>query len=181
MKYFRLIILLSIILLPAAGAWAGDDELFSRFQDRSKYQNVLVERVLSADTIVLEGGERIKLIGLKAPEAPRRPKIKYDKNGQPMEPEVLPENTFEEKAFAFTAHLLEGKFVRLEFDDQRKDENFTSVAYVFLVKDKTFANVEILRQGFADLQIRPPNFKYADQLRAAYREARREKRGMQGG
>ncbi len=38
----------------------------------------------------------------------------------------------------------------------------------------------IRRQGFASLHIRPPNTKYSDQLSAAYREAREEKRGLQG-
>ncbi len=43
-----------------------------------------------------------------------------------------------------------------------------------------FLNAEILRQGFANLSIRPPNMKFAKELREAYREARAEKRGLQG-
>jgi len=37
---------------------------------------------------------------------------------------------------------------------------------------------EILKQGFANLQIAAPNLKYSDLFRAAYREARTEKRGL---
>ena len=140
---------------------------------------VLAKVIEGADTIVIEGEKKIRLIGLKAPEAPRRAKIEYDKNGQPIEAPVLPENTFEEKAFAFASQLLLGKHVRLEFDDSRVDDDFMTVAYVFLIDKPTFANVEILRYGYADLQLKPPNLKYEDQLRAAYREARQEKRGMQ--
>jgi endonuclease YncB( thermonuclease family) len=49
-----------------------------------------------------------------------------------------------------------------------------------LLDNELFVNAEILRQGFAFLQIRPPNTKYSKELREAYTEARLEKRGLQG-
>ncbi len=153
--------------------------LFDHRSAQSPYQNVVVERVLSADTLVLKGGEKIRMIGLKAPEPPRRQKIERDKQGVIVERDT-PETTIEEKAFAFAQSLLEGQAVRLEFDEQKKDEDFITLAYVFLVENDVFVNAEILRQGFADLQLRAPNLKYSDILRRAYREAREQLRGLRG-
>lgn len=175
------IIFASILLSYSSAAVAeNSDELFRSIQNKNQFQDVIVERVISADTILVAEGKRIKLIGLKAPDAPPRPKVEYDKNNLLIEEPVLPENTLEEKAFAFAHKLLMGKHVRLEFDDTKIDEDFTTLAYVFLIKDNTLVNEEILRKGYADLRIRPTNFKYAERLREAYQEARREKRGLQG-
>ncbi len=179
MKKCWILSILCILIFPALSSSAKPDILFPSLQSQTILKNVLVERIISADTIVLEDGRKVKLIGLKAPEAPRRPKVEYDKNGLPIENIVLPENTLEEKAYAFVHKLLVGKEVRLEFDETRTDDHFTTVAYVFLVDSNILVNAEILRYGFADLQIQPPNFKYQEQLRDAYKESRREKRGLQ--
>ncbi|EFK97862.1 thermonuclease [sediment metagenome] len=147
---------------------------------KDKYSNIKVIKVISADTIELENSDKIKLIGLKAPDAPEhKEEVKRDKNLQLIEPELSPILTIEEEAFNFTKNLLEGKVVRLEFDVERKDDSFYSYAYVFLRENNLFVNAEIIRQGFAHLQIRPPNNKYADLLREAYREAKIQKRGLQ--
>ncbi len=175
-----LFILLLILNLGTASSFAQTEELFTHSQDKEKYKKILVERVFNGGTIKLEGGEKIKLIGLRALEAPPRSQIEYDRDGKPMERKVLPENTLKEKAFAFAVHLLEGKYVRIEFDEQKTNDNLETLAYVFIIDTNTFVNAEILRQGYADLQIRPPNVKYENELRAAYREAREEKRGLQG-
>ena len=66
------------------------------------------------------------------------------------------------------------------FDSEKNSEDYKTLAYVFLLEDDTFVNAEILRQGFAFLSIRPPNMKYAKELREAYKEARAEQRGLQG-
>ncbi|MCB9757703.1 MAG: thermonuclease family protein [Candidatus Omnitrophica bacterium] len=179
MKNCCILSILGILIFQTFGFTAQPDILFPSLQSQTILKNVLVERIISADTIVLEDGKKIKLIGLKAPDAPRRPKVEYDKNGLPIENVVLPENTFEEKAYAFAHKLLVGKKVRLEFDETRTDDHFATIAYVFLVDNNILVNAEILRWGYADLQIQPPNFKYQDQLRDAYKEARREKRGLQ--
>lgn len=142
-------------------------------------ENVRIKEVLSADTLVLENEEKIKLIGISAPKPPIPEKVERDRYGFVVKETVDPRIPLDEQALDFAKELLEGKHVRIEFDHQRRDEQFHTVAYVFL-KDGTLANAEILRQGFAHLRLRPPNMKYADELRKAYREARQEKRGLQG-
>ena len=143
------------------------------------YQKILVKRVLSADTVILDNDMRVKLIGRKAPAPPRRRSTEYDEKGFVLPERVTLETTIEDAAFDFAVRLMEDKEVRVEFDVNEKDENFMTIAYIFLADSNLFVNAEILRQGFATLKIRPPNTKYADQLREAYREARQEKRGLQ--
>ena len=145
----------------------------------TKYENVKVERVIKADLIELDNGKKVRLIGLNAFEAPRKLNAERDKNGFIIEdPNPDPTTPIEERAYDFARELMERQKVTVELDTEATDENGRTWGYVFL-ENKTMANAEIIRQGFAELQIRPPNLKYADQLRDAYREARAEKRGIQ--
>ncbi len=146
------------------------------------YQDLVVEKVISGDTIVLETGETIRLIGVHAPDAVRlREKIERDEHGFVVREETPDiEIPPEQKAFEFVYELLDHKHVRLEFDVEKKDENFRTLAYVFLADSGMFVNAEILRQGYAQLRLGPPNMKYADTLREAYQEARKEQRGILG-
>ena len=173
----KLFLFLTFFLLATPFlAQSSDNIEFSSLANK-KYAHVLVEKVISADTIRLESGEKIKLIGLKAPRPPKREKVEMDKNGFIVEPEDSnPSTSVEEDAFNFTKSLIEGKYVRLEFDAQRTTSTLETFAYVYL--DDLFVNAEILKQGFANLQIAAPNLKYSDLFRAAYREARTEKRGL---
>lgn len=183
MRTFRQIIAIGIlanVILPGPRAVLGSDPQDFLSLSLKQHKEALVERVLSVDVIRIEGGEKIKLIGIRAPEAPKRIKESdRDKYGFIIE-EESPLTPVNEQAFDYVRSLLEGKTVRLEFDAQKRSSDFKTLAYVFLTKDQTFVNTEILRQGFAYLKIRPPNTKYADLLREAYKEARREKRGLQG-
>ena len=146
-------------------------------QDSTNYDSVKVEEVLSADTIMLAGGEKIKLIGLNAPSIPKRERIVRDENNIPIKEPINPTDTIEQKSYRFVERLLTGKTVRLEFDEQKKSDDFKTLAYIFL-KDGTFVNVEILRQGYAQFQLQPLNHKYKKELEAAYQEASREQRGF---
>ena len=151
----------------------------SSLREPSQYREITITQVLSVDTIRLENDEKIKLIGLKAPQPPPREKIERDDKGLVIKRQTTSFKTLEQQAFDYARELMEGKKVRLEFD-VRKDGPEGTPAYVFLLEDNSFVNAEILRQGSAYFQISPPNTKYQQQLREAYQEARREKRGLQG-
>ncbi len=176
--YIHLIATFGLILISTPSFSESPAEFFSNNDDN--YQNVLVEKVLSVDTILIQGEKRIRLIGLKAP-ASFKPKqiIDRDQNGFVIEEKVEPTTPIEEQSYQFVRQLLEGKKVRLEFDAERVDTDHKTLAYVFLVKDDLFVNAEIIRQGFANLQISPPNTKHEKELRAAYKEASQEQRGLQ--
>jgi len=182
----QLIIFTCLILFCPSNVSSGTNLDFL-FKDAAQYQDVIVDEIRSTDTILLREGvgekrEVLKLIGLRAPEAPKSKKADHDRDqyGFVNKKEVSPLTPIEEQAYDFVKELLEGQHVRIEFDSDKKAENYATYAYVFLLDDDTFVNTEILSQGFAHLQIRPPNTKYAKQLREAYKEARFEKRGLQG-
>jgi hypothetical protein len=72
--------------------------------------------------------------------------------------------------------LVEGKRVRLEYDQQRQDRCGRTLAYVYL-EDETFVNAEIVRQGDGFAYTRFP-FTYLEEFRRLGREAREAKRGL---
>ena len=123
----------------------------------------LVERVVDGDTIIVRGVGRVRLIGVDTPETvhPRRPV-----------------ECFGKEASAFTKRLLEGQRARLEYDRERTDRYGRTLAYVYLANG-TFANAEIVRQGYGHAYTRFP-FRYLDQFRQHEREARRRERGLWG-
>ena len=183
----RQLIIFTCLILFCPGISSSETNLDFFFKDAAQYQDVIVDEVRSTDTILLrrgigEKGEVFKLIGLRAPEAPKKKKVDLhrDQYGFIQKEEVSLLTPIEELAYDFVEELLVGQHVRIEFDSDKKAENHATLAYIFLLNDNTFVNTEILRQGFAHLQIRPPNTKYAKQLREAYKEARAEKRGLQG-
>jgi micrococcal nuclease len=130
------------------------------------------------DTLLLENNEKVTLIGIKGPRPPKPPDVNRDEHGLII-PVQDPTTPLELEAFRFTKDLVEGKSVRLEFDTERRDDSNVLTAYVFL-PDGKMLNEEVLRQGYAELKLRMPNMKYAERLRKAYQEARKEMRGLQG-
>ena len=68
--------------------------------------------------------------------------------------------------------------MRLEFDVEKRDKYGRLLAYVFISNGQLFLNAEIIKQGYAEVMIIPPNLKYADYFQGLYQEARENKRGL---
>ena len=181
MNLSRNILILTIFILTVTvQAFPAETNLQYFFGNAERYRDIVVEEVLSADTIKLKDEEIFKLIGLKAPEPPKRKKdVELDAYHFPVEQEADPTVAIEELSLKFAQKLLKGKHVRIEFDVERKDMNLRTLAYVFILDKNIFANAEIIRQGYANLQLSSTNKKYETELRQAYREAKGEKRGLQ--
>jgi micrococcal nuclease len=139
------------------------------------YNDILVVRAVDGDTLKLENGERVRLIGIDTPEMHESNKLYKDsqRTGQ----DIRTIQAMGKKSYIFTRDLVEGKRVRLEFDVEKKDRYERLLAYVYL-KDGTFLNAEIVKQGYASLMTYPPNVKYADDFVKLYREARENNRGL---
>jgi len=152
-----LAVLLGLLLLLNLAA----STLAEESPDSSR--SAVVERVVDGDTLVLEGGERVRLIGVDTPESvhPRKP-VEY----------------FGKEASAFTKKLAEGKRVRLERDPtgDTRDRYGRALAHVYL-PDGRHLNLELIRQGYGFAYTRFP-FSMMDAFRAAEREAREQGRGL---
>jgi len=139
------------------------------------YADVLVKRAVDGDTLVLETGERVRLIGIDTPEMHESNKLYRD--AQRTKQDVTTIQKLGRRAYEFTKNLVEGKRVSLEFDVDKYDKYDRLLAYVYL-KDGTFVNAEIVKQGYASLLTIPPNVKYADLFLKLYQEARENRRGL---
>jgi len=139
------------------------------------YSNVYVKRVVDGDTLILATGERVRLIGIDTPEMHESSKLHRDskKTNQDVKT-IIKLGTL---AYEFTKNLVEGKRVNLEFDVDKQDQYHRLLAYVYL-KDGTFVNAEIVKQGYASVMTIPPNVKYADYFLKLSQEAREAKRGL---
>jgi len=181
-KITFLLVLLNLSLafcLYAHGAqriyYSGGSWLAFSFGKDYNYSDILVRRVVDGDTIVLENGERLRLIGIDTPEMHESDKLYRD--SQRTRQDINTIRSLGKRAYAFTKKLVEGKRVSLEFDVEKHDKYGRLLAYVYL-KDGTFVNAEIVKQGYASLMSIPPNVKYADLFLQLYQEARLNKRGL---
>lgn len=121
----------------------------------------LVTRVIDGDTIEIEGGQKIRYIGIDTPESVHPQK---------------PIECFAVEAAKKNKELVEGKRVRLEKDISETDRYGRLLRYVFV--GDLFVNDYLVRWGYAYSSTYPPDVKYQDQFRQAEREARENNRGL---
>lgn len=120
-------------------------------------------RVIDGDTVELDGGDRVRLIGVNTPESvdPRRPVERFGK-----------------EASAFTRRLAEGQSVRLEYGEETRDRYGRKLAYIYL-PDGSLLNAEIIRQGYGFATTRFPH-RHLEEFVELEREAREQGRGLWG-
>jgi micrococcal nuclease len=120
-----------------------------------------VKRAVDGDTLLLNNGERVRLIGVDTPETkhPQKP-VEY----------------FGREAYLFTKQMVDGKEARFEFEGPKRDRYGRLLAYVYL-SDGTFLNAEIIKQGYGFAYTRFP-FKHMEEFRKYEREARENRRGL---
>jgi len=179
-----LIALLSVCVGYLHGAdhdnWTKPSEEFKLSMPFGKsydYSDILVTRAVDGDTLVLESGERVRLIGIDTPEIHQSNKLYNDAKRSQQDVSTI--QKLGQRSFKFTRGLVEGKRVSLEFDVEKYDKYDRLLAYVYLNDgSKTFVNAEIVKQGYASLLTIPPNIKYAQLLKKLYAEARENRRGL---
>jgi micrococcal nuclease len=121
-----------------------------------------VSRVIDGDTLVLEGGAQVRLLGIDAPE--------LEKEGRPAE-------FLAHQSKAALSDLTRGQKLRLEYDVLRYDHYGRLLAYLFL-PDNTMVSAEMVRRGWAHVYLHHPNLRYREFLQAAQREAMEANRGV---
>ncbi|MFN4212919.1 MAG: thermonuclease family protein [Microgenomates group bacterium] len=131
-------------------------------------QLVKVKRVIDGDTIEIESGQKIRYIGIDAPELhdPRKPV-----------------ECFAREAFEKNKQLVEEKSVRLEKDVSEADKYGRLLRYVFVKNEATnsgeiFINEYLVANGYALTSTFPPDVKYALILKEAQEKARENNLGL---
>jgi micrococcal nuclease len=120
--------------------------------------------------------ERLRLIGIDAPESRINKKAKSD--AQRTGEDVKTIIAMGKKATTFVKTLVNpGDPVRIEFDVQTRDKYGRLLGYVYLPNGKML-NEEIVKAGYANLMTYPPNVKHQERFLKAYREAREGRRGL---
>lgn len=124
-------------------------------------QTVKVTRVVDGDTIEIEGGQKVRYIGIDTPET--------------VDPKK-PVQCFGKEASNKNKELVENKQVRLEKDVSETDQFGRLLRYVYI--DDVFVNDYLVRNGFAHSSTFPPDVKYQSQFLEAEKEARENGRGL---
>ena len=119
---------------------------------------VLVTRIIDGDTIEIEGGYRVRYIGIDTPEK---------------------DEHYYWEALRANRDLVEGKKIRLEKDVEDKDEYDRLLRYVWV--DNTMVNAELVKSGHAYSYSYPPNTKYQTYFLQLEQEAREYKRVLWSG
>ena len=117
---------------------------------------VKVTKVIDGDTIVVEGGEIVRYIGIDTPEKDQE--------------------CFSRDATSKNEELVGGKLVRLEKDISERDRYQRLLKYVW--SGDIFVNEYLVRQGYATAVSYPPDVKYQELFRQAEKEARENGSGL---
>lgn len=123
------------------------------YTNTQQKQKSVVTNVIDGDTIVIQGGDRVRLLGIDAPE----------KN-----------ETFYKESKARLEQLIENKEVMLEREGDNKDRYSRLLRYVFL--NDTNINLLLVQEGYAICYFYDKS-KYQSQCRALEEEARNDKIG----
>ena len=132
------------------------------------YSHIKVVEVIDGDTVRLENGKVLRYIGIDTPELRKKVEDRWIYSPAP----------FAEEAKEYNRKLVEGRYVRVEFDVKKTDEYGRLLGYIFV--DNTFVNAKLLEEGLAVLYTQPPNVKYVDLFVKLQKKARKEKKGLWG-
>lgn len=123
----------------------------------------VVTRVIDGDTVEINGGIKVRYIGIDTPEL-----------SDPRSGIVC----FGQEAKQKNKELVEGQQVVLVRDISDTDQFGRLLRYVY--KGDTFINDVLVREGYGRASRYPPDVRYAEMFREAEREAREQKRGLWG-
>lgn len=128
------------------------------------YEFRIVRKVYDGDTVLLDNGIRVRLLGINAPEVAHRDK---------------PAEVGGDAAKNWLQNRILGKKVRLEKDITKKDKYGRVLAHLF-TEDGLHINLALLENGLAAINIYPPNLKYSDDMLVAQQQAELHKMGIWG-
>lgn len=132
------------------------------FDEAAIYESALVVRVVDGDTVELDSGERVRYIGMDAPELNSR-------NASAAE-------CYATESAQANREWVEGVVVKLEKDRTNRDRYGRLLRYVWV--DEVMINEWLVQEGFATQITYPPDRKYEDRLMEAQLSARAKNIGL---
>jgi micrococcal nuclease len=123
---------------------------------------VHVAKVVDGDTIELDGGAKVRYIGVNTPETVHPSK---------------PVECFGKEASDYNKQLLEGGLVQLVKDITNTDKYGRLLRYVYL-PDGTFVNLKLVANGYAQVDTYPPDVAHAQEFLLAQQHARESGLGL---
>ncbi len=142
-------VLLLLVMLPAGAAAQGAGGTVAG--------GCVVARIVDGDTLVCEGGVRVRLLLIDAPETEQG---SYGLRAKLALEELLPV----------------GDTARLELDVQPRDRYGRVLAHVHA--GGVWINRALARAGYVVPLVYPPNVRHVEEIRAAADSARAERRGL---
>ncbi len=156
MKYFYFL----VFLLVWQDAWPAPDDICAPGNTHDRGQ---VRHVYDGDTVLLEDGRRLRLIGINAPEIGR--------DGKPSQPGA------EHARGALVRILGRNRQVSLRFGKERNDRYGRILAHLYLENGRNI-NALLVEQGFAAAIAVPPNLDLLPCYARAEAMARKKGRGI---
>ncbi len=160
-----LFLCLTFLLPPAS---AGAQRCPATHIDR----HAQIKYVHDGDTITLENGDKIRLIGINAPEVARKPGYGTTRRiTRKAEP-------YGDAARDYLKHLLpKHTAITLQYGKDRKDHYGRTLAHLFLADGRNI-QVLLLKKGLASALMIPPNTDYARCYLKVEKQARCQKIGL---
>ncbi len=133
-----------------------------------EFEEAIITKVVDGDTVYSDDGEKIRIIGINAPEIDEK--------------ELLSEESKE-----FAQQNLLGKKVYIESDEEIFDQYGRRLAYIWVgvPEDLSYENIKnlnysamSLKEGLSRTYTFEPNVKYKKDFKKAQKEARDLKSGM---
>lgn len=153
-----LLYLLLLTLLPVASALAEPCPILQLDREAR------VTSVYDADTLTLAGGERVRILGIDAPELGR--------DEQPHEPFALQGRDYLRQLLAESGHR-----VLIHQGDENRDHHGRLLAWLFLPDGRNVQRL-LLEQGYVMQVTLAPNTAYASCLQPVELTARRARLGI---
>lgn len=147
---------------PVAGAKTVDNPNIVDVKPSNVFFRV--KTVYDGDTVVLEDGRKIRLLGINTPEIRHRDK---------------PADAGGDEAKRWLVDKLKNTKVRLETGAEKTDAYGRTLAHLF-TENKEHINLQLVAEGLASVSIFPPNLGYVSELVQAQDKAERAKLGIWG-
>jgi micrococcal nuclease len=166
----RIFILITILIILPNGCIALDSsDDWPPQTPAQDWEEVKVVRVVDGDTLVLDDGRRLRMIGINAPEIGEKEELYGLEAAEWLHSTVANRNVF------------------LQKDISDQDQHGRTLRYVWLatpeqINEETvqmlMVSALMVSQGYAQPYTFPPDVMYAEWIMTLAREARRQGRGL---